>query len=113
MPPITASVVTTRVTRWLMPSWLQRVLSWLKKGFIQRAKEKKRQGREKAAHRASNLHAHQLLVGLHELVPDLDHQREGRARLLHGDHRLVQVRALAAQHLGLLGLRRLHLPVDL
>ena len=47
----------------------------------------------------SDGHAHELLVGLDDLVAGLDHQLEGDARFLHGDHALMELIVVAEENL--------------
>jgi hypothetical protein len=67
MPPMTTRVATISETRWLRPSCFQRASRDWAKFFIRLIGEG-----------GSDLHAHQFLVGFHELVADLDH--EGKRR---------------------------------
>ena len=46
---------------------------------------------------ASDLHPHDFLIALDELVAHFDHERESHAGLLHGDHRLVKIVGLAGE----------------
>ena len=54
--------------------------------------------RQQTIKRGLYLGAHQLLVAFHEFIAEFDHEGEGHARFLAGDHGLVQVRSLSGEH---------------
>src|SRR5690606_26697585 len=106
-PPSTANAATTRETRWLSPNCFQSSTSDWVKFFMAR-----KRGWSSESGAGSYLHAHQFLVRFDKLVADLDHHAERHGGFLHGDHALVQLRAVTEQHLaGDLTRRRL-LPRD-
>src|SRR6266481_2938349 len=59
----------------------------------------RREGRT-SSRRPSHLDAHDLLVGVDDLVPHLHHQAERHVGLLHGDHRLVEAHLVAGRERG-------------
>src|SRR6187402_3675799 len=110
-PPATARAATPSDTRWLRPSCCQRARrDWANFFMVDAGQEKGRTSKIRKRGTISHLHAHEFLVGLDELVADLDHHGERDGSLLHGDDALVELVAVAEEHflrefgrLGLLG----------
>src|SRR6478735_4666673 len=96
-PPMTARAATASETRWLRPSCCQRARRDWANFFIEADESGKDYAKVNRV--GSHLHAHEFLVGLHELVAHFDHHGEGDGGFLHGDDALVELVAVAEENL--------------